>query len=935
MNPDLIGKFCEQIDNLIAMVDVSILEETDMPQKLVYFDSRVTLLELRKTFGTALELYCDGQYDEKAFQETLKAIFAERWERIRHTSAAYTEPRYNATNDLCLDIAKILAPIPADIDEINNIDTPTGPYFVLMPSLVAFQDISMTNIHNYSLHQIMLSDDDAIFFPIHDCIQLGMNNARGLTHLCLSPENPTQCAPLTDREIMAISDHSLEAKQALNAVFAIQEARRTGGEQFASRLSALAIALAGGGAHSILPGHGQENDAGLNANTGIAKFFEFFEPLGEEGQEIYFARHDGLREFIDRLREPRAVNLDNVQYCVEIIADRIQAIISRDHIVDTNIELLSDACTQALAALDLVLASPENIHCQRRNSRSPRVLSLIHQLEKREQATFFQDISGCRNAWQYALLHEPGAIVDFPLTDDEKIIAQNITDSRGASPLFIAVKAGCHDAVAKLLTFYSKEGIDALISRETALLRAIRQKDTVLIKMLLEHGADPKSNIVLSQGNFAEDAFAVAVKSGDGAVLDSLIPYMRADDMPRLVKMARMAQYSFAMIPLCRSFTRFRGEEIAGLFRQTPLLLDDDIKKPDLMRVLFTAISSMSLQDKKLILSTDLLMRILTMGREELVPDFIATIEFLSDNEKASILFPASLSLNYSYEDTPFKMAFHTRQADGMVSLLRTLNGFSSELRDGIISMNNNVHRNLLVSILFSEDTRCARLVAPEMLSLLRSMLDIQAFSNLLCAIPYQSHPINLAAMPSLVDAMSECFSLGAYRDLYYGPDKLPSEVIPFFCQARVSNRPEHNDYKKALWFADFNFHLLRLDEQVQTLRANANALANNLDVLCRALREDLNQFKQHPTADAWLDFNLSVRAHIAKSGPVVTKERGVKNILANILLCLTGIGALFVLGQVLVDVAKGHQQVGFFKTSLCRKVDEVQDFVQAKPVFV
>ena len=115
MNPDLIGKFCEQIDNLIAFVDLLMLEETDTPQKLVYFENRVTLHELKKAFETAMKLYCDGQYDEKAFQETLKVIFAERWERIRHTSAAYTEPRYNATNDLCLDIAKIL------IKKIKNI----------------------------------------------------------------------------------------------------------------------------------------------------------------------------------------------------------------------------------------------------------------------------------------------------------------------------------------------------------------------------------------------------------------------------------------------------------------------------------------------------------------------------------------------------------------------------------------------------------------------------------------------------------------------------------------------------------------------------------------------------------------------------------------------------------------------------------------------
>jgi len=929
MNPDLIQSFYE-VDRLLKGIDSLVMTGKGLQNRLIYFENRLTLCELRDAFWAAMVSCTNGQYDETAFQETLKAIFAARWERIRHTSAAYTEPRYSETNVLCLKIAKILAPLPDNEDEINNIATPTGPYFVLMPTLVAFQDISMTNIHNYSLHQIMLSDDGKLFIPIHDCIKMGKDNAEGLTHLCANPADVDQYAPLTQRELKAIAEHSAWAKQALDAVLALQRAKRVRGDDFASQLRGLVIALKGGGVH----GAGQEEDSAAVANTGIISFFNFWDSLSPDIQQMYFASYPELQEYFGRLRRPDDADYREVIYCVDLISNRIESIIDHYHIVPRGVEQLKNNCDKALLTLSSALEPTQGSEIYfTTESQPPRILPLLYQLDPKEQSKLLID-SGSRDAWHYALLHEPFAIAGFePLSENQKIIARNTINVNEGSALFIAVKAGCHEAVRVLLTFYTPAEINAQFSRETALAAAIRQKDTVLIKMLLEHHANPKINITLHYWDDSEDALSLAVKSGDAAVLDLLIPHMKASDMPILIQLARTT-HSFAIVPLCRHLASFKPAEIIDLFRRENLLEVLDIGKPDIMRALFDAIKVMNVEDKKSIMSRRLLVSIITKKQSSCVPDFIEMIQFLSIDEQVDLLFPRSF-FSRSYfnlsDESPFRVAYQYHQFDVMAWLFRALNDFPLATQNEIFSVDFEARR-LLHLIVGNDSECCVRLVLPEILNLLRSLPRDTDRLELLLSL--SGGPINPAAMPFLVEAISELSVYGQFN-LGVRPDRLPSKAIPDYYHMPVSHRPEGHRYKRALWLADFNYHVLILEEQAQILRPNANALANELDVLCRALREDLNQFKQNPTADAWLDFNQSVRAHIAKSGPIVTKERGIKNILGNILICLTGIGALFVLGQILVDVAKGRQQVGFFKTKLSLKIDAANDFIQAKPVLV
>ncbi len=119
----------------------------------------------------------------------LKALLAQRWERIRHSPLNYTQRPSDPINLLCLHIANQIEPIPNNKNDIDQLAPGIGPYFLLMPSLTAWKDSYGANIHNFALYQFALSDNQTVFIPIEPCLVDAMESDTGqLKHMVCDPE---------------------------------------------------------------------------------------------------------------------------------------------------------------------------------------------------------------------------------------------------------------------------------------------------------------------------------------------------------------------------------------------------------------------------------------------------------------------------------------------------------------------------------------------------------------------------------------------------------------------------------------------------------------------------------------------------------------------------------------------------------------------------
>ena len=150
----------------------------------IAIEQSLTLDALEKCLAT----YSDDA--EGALSTAFVNLLAERWERIRYSPLSYTKRPSDPVNLLCLNIARQIAPIPDNKDEIDQLSPAEGPCFLIMPSLKAWRDASGTNIHHFALHQFILSDHHNLFIPVENCLVDAMDSDTGqLKHQVSDPED--------------------------------------------------------------------------------------------------------------------------------------------------------------------------------------------------------------------------------------------------------------------------------------------------------------------------------------------------------------------------------------------------------------------------------------------------------------------------------------------------------------------------------------------------------------------------------------------------------------------------------------------------------------------------------------------------------------------------------------------------------------------------
>jgi ankyrin repeat protein len=497
-------------DNIFAIeLNLQDRPPNNTDDALIEFESKLTLKELKDCLAVVAD-------DQSHLEQSLKNLLAARWERIRKTPSCYTQAPFNPVNCLCLELANILAPLPNEPDEIDNLLINQGPYFLLMPSLAAAKDISGANIHQYKLHQFVLSDDERLFMPLQLCLNYAVDRQQDIMHAVSTVESAglADYEKLSPTEIERISNHSTVAQEYLASILSLQKERQQAND-LGPQLSRLVEALRNGGAKK----RGQEYDSGAPANEGIVAFSKYWDTLSKEQQDATYKKYPVLKDLIGRLMRPNAANYRETTFCVEIIANGIEDLVSRNNISTVNIKDLETACRLKKEKFENLFLKEHGYTLLPSKAKFSKILPLLFQLPANEQFTIFKN-TGNIDAWMYALEYAPSVVEEFRplLTESDKNRAKSLKLKNGLSPLILATEAGCVNAVSLLLDCgVNINEVDH--QGYTALMKAAQKGHLEIVTRLLDSNADLNYRNKLN----SDTALTLAIASGQRSIVDHLL----------------------------------------------------------------------------------------------------------------------------------------------------------------------------------------------------------------------------------------------------------------------------------------------------------------------------------------------------------------------------------------------------------------------------
>ncbi|MDR3442051.1 MAG: ankyrin repeat domain-containing protein [Legionella sp.] len=445
-------------------------------QSLEQFENQLTLNEIEACLT-------DSKPEELHLK--LTHLLSERWERTRNTNMCYTQQPNNLVNQLCLAIAKTIAPPATNEEEIAALALNTGPYCLLMPSLKNTEDVYGENIHSIGLHEFVLSDNECVFIPLAQCVHQASISDEGLLRQVVAIDG--NYPKLTPSEIERVTQHSKQAKELYDAIIALNKQRLLG-DDIGAQLNQLANALRGGGSH----GTGSELNAGAAANLGILKFSAYWDALPQQKKSAILSDTPELKDILGRLFRPDDVNYKETRFCVELLAGDLDPIIAKYN-NKASIQTLTERVLKKETAFNTALQNPRVLTLTPKNTPPKHILHLIFKLDKNKQRALFKK-QGYENALQYALGHEPEALIEFELDEASK---QQALSARFKSPynmpaLLVAAQQGKIEAIELLLSWGAPiESQDA--NQSTALHWAASYGHVDAVQYLLEQGASIKA----------------------------------------------------------------------------------------------------------------------------------------------------------------------------------------------------------------------------------------------------------------------------------------------------------------------------------------------------------------------------------------------------------------------------------------------------------
>lgn len=339
----------EQIMQVRSTVDFNHFANTKNPE-LWYAEFDYSLSELEK-------LVMDVTGYSKGIQQ-FKLFLTRRLQRILMTDVIYPHSPNHPLSHLCKMVAERLRPFFPDSSALS-----------LLISTVELLENQATGTKfddSLRLTDFILSQTNKRFIEIGACFDFAADDA-DLKHTSLFADSQQG---LTREEKDRVINHSREAKAYYSALVRLFT-EKTEGSSIGARLRNLADELRKGGAHG--GEDGSELNSGERANVAILNFARFLESLDNDTRETVFACRgsnnlETFGQIWERLSRPADANFRQVIFCVEIIAGKLDDIISNNNFLfnlrpssrsATFIEDLQKECQQAKLALDKELSSDQ------------------------------------------------------------------------------------------------------------------------------------------------------------------------------------------------------------------------------------------------------------------------------------------------------------------------------------------------------------------------------------------------------------------------------------------------------------------------------------------------------------------------------------------------------------------------------------------------
>lgn len=384
-----------------------------------------------------------------------------------------------------------------------------GPYFLLMPSLEADKDAANTNIHNFKLHEFVLSDRQDLFIPVAICLEMARFSEKCVfTHQVAKPADlqpqknaegriinpdPYRCR-LSSSEINRVAYHSEASEQYFRAIKNLHEERQTN-SSLGAALKLLVTDLRNGGAHANGNGKGEEFNSGSSANEGIIKFAKKWNNYTEDQKKALYEKYRGgvatiptrnagkiaepsLQELIERVIRSEKFDPTQVQFCVELTADDLNTFIG-----NYENQLKAEPCTAKVVASDLqaFIDSAEKAHEPFKQAiaapdysvKPVKSLGRLPALLLSESNDERQKILGNKypNFFIYGLL-EPEVMDTEFLLDTFKKLPANVQKE------LVNVQINKYDSHRRQPYHY------------TALIEATRNRNSVFVRAIIDAGAD-------------------------------------------------------------------------------------------------------------------------------------------------------------------------------------------------------------------------------------------------------------------------------------------------------------------------------------------------------------------------------------------------------------------------------------------------------------
>lgn len=283
-------------------------------QKVETADSLLALEELNTLFNNA---------NEQAIKPKLKEFLQKRWEAIRGTYLSYTSLPNSELTKSCCAIANYLA-------ATDQAKTPAIAF--LMPSLKHFDHVvTGESLRDLPLEQAISlhvsSDNGESLIPLNLLTYLSFESDH---RLFTNPYIGDGTQPLSISEKERLIHYSDLTEGIVNSVQSYKEEAAAGSSLY-SALEKLIAGFRKSGEHGL--GVGTADEAGMGAHLARAEFLEYWKELTPSQKKIAF-EVEGFKEAFEK-----EISNPNFQDCVEVLAKKIEAIITENRKLFTQINL--------------------------------------------------------------------------------------------------------------------------------------------------------------------------------------------------------------------------------------------------------------------------------------------------------------------------------------------------------------------------------------------------------------------------------------------------------------------------------------------------------------------------------------------------------------------------------------------------------------------